>query len=77
MTTHSKILEAILKAISYPTNLTDFDFSHPDSIRFMYSNRRFRVDKTGFVEEAKDGMLASNEHTEILEELIKPFFLGV
>jgi len=69
MYTKSELLNRIIQKIPYPHR--DFDLTLDNQIRFTWDETRFRVSLTGMVEEVDNGLLKSNDVTDLLEALIK------
>ena len=71
MNTTEKLISAIMTAVPYSKQITDWDTSGVNSVRFTWRGDRFRVDSQGGVEQVFDGLLGANNISILLEKLIK------
>ena len=69
--TKEQLVECIVKAFPYPNQITDFDLSRDDSVRFTWRSDRFRASLSGMVEEVRDPMLHGSNLAILAEQLIK------
>lgn len=65
-------LELLIKAIPYPNQIDEIDFSSEENaIRFIWRGTKFRVSTTYHVEECSDGVLCGSDKAILLSGLLK------
>lgn len=72
--TKEKAVEAVIKGLPYPHQITDIDLTKEDgAIRFTWrKTNKFRLDLTfGSVEEVGDGILMGSDIAILAQALIK------
>lgn len=67
-----RILEAVVSAMPYPSQIKDWDFSsESNAVRFTWRSSRFRVTETLGVEQVTAGMLCGSDIALLVEALLK------
>jgi len=67
----SELLQAIIKSIPYPSQISEIDLDLENQLRFTWRGDRFRVGLSGSVEQVEGVMLSGSNITIVLEELLK------
>jgi len=70
--TKGKIVELIVKALPYPSQIKDFDLDGDENaVRFTWRFSRYRVGcYVGMVEEVEGSMLSGSDNAILLERLL-------
>lgn len=65
------LIEAIVRAVPYPNQITDWDLSGYLAVRFTWRGIRFRVSLEGYVEEIQGVFGVGNNISILMEKLIQ------
>lgn len=72
--TQSKLLEAIIGCIPYPSQIKDYDLSDDQQVRFTWRGQRFVVSLSGHTNEIEGGCQVGSNICIVMEAYFKSYF---